>query len=65
MALHQVSKKRIGVNKDVETQRMRATNGTYTKVFRGNYRNSSEMKKSEKAQRFGGHNAKYLSLIHI
>lgn len=59
MARHQITKDRVGVNKEVKTTRGRGIDGKYTRLYKGNYKNSSEMPKSQKAQKFGTHTQKW------
>lgn len=49
-----VSANRKSRNDKVTTQRVRASNGTFAKVYRGNYSNSRAMKAAHQtASRFG------------
>lgn len=49
-----VSKNRVGINRDVQTKTVRGTDGKFTRAYKGNYRNSSEMRAAKQtASRFG------------
>lgn len=55
-----VSRDRVGINKDVRTRSIRGLRGRFTRAYRGNYRNSSEMRAAKKtASRFGSRNQQY------
>lgn len=55
-----VSKNRVGVNRNVRTRTVRASNGTFARVYAGNYRNSAEMRAAKQtASRFGTRNQRY------
>ena len=55
-----VSRDRDGINKDVRTRSIRGLRGRFTRAYRGNYRNSSEMRAAKKtASRFGSRNQQY------
>lgn len=50
-----------GENRDVKTQRVRGSNGKFTRVLVGNFRNSAEAKaaKAGKGSKFGTRRQKY------
>ena len=54
-----VSKERVGINKDIKTALGRGHDGKFARLYKGNYKNSTSMKKSEKAQKFGTRKQKY------
>lgn len=55
-----VSRDRVGINKDVRIRSIRGLRGRITRAYRGNYRNSSEMRAAKKtASRFGSRNQQY------
>lgn len=55
-----VSKNRVGINRDVRTRTVRGTNGQFARGYKGNYRNSSEMRAAKQtASRFGTRNQQY------
>ncbi|WP_276879427.1 hypothetical protein [Bacteroides heparinolyticus] len=55
-----VSKNRVGINRDVRTRTVRGTNGQFERGYKGNYRNSSEMRAAKQtASRFGTRNQRY------
>lgn len=55
-----VSKNRVGINRDVRTRTVRGTNGQFARGYRGNYRNSSEMRAAgQTASRFGTRSQRY------
>lgn len=55
-----VSANRIGINRDVRTITVRGTNGQFARGYKGNYRNSSEMRAAKQtASRFGTRNQRY------
>lgn len=55
-----VAKNRVGVNRNVRTRTVRGTNGQFARGYKGNYRNSSEMRAAKQtASRFGTRNQRY------
>lgn len=52
-----VSKNRVGINRNVRTISVRGTDGKFARGYKGNYRNSSEMRAAKKtASKFGTRN---------
>lgn len=55
-----VSANRVGINRDIRTRTVRGTNGQFARGYKGNYRNSSEMRAAKHtASRFGTRNQQY------
>lgn len=55
-----VSANRVGINRDVRTRSVRGLRGRFTIAYRGNYKNSSEMRAAKQtASRFGTRNQRY------
>lgn len=55
-----VSRNRVGINRDVRTRTVRGTNGQFARGYKGNYRNSTEMRAARQtASRFGTRNQRY------
>ena len=55
-----VSKNRVGINRNVRTVSVRGTAGKFARGYKGNYRNSSEMRAAKKtASKFGTRNQRY------
>ncbi|PXX23596.1 hypothetical protein [Hoylesella shahii] len=55
-----VSANRVGINRDVRTRSVRGLRGRFTRAYRGNYKNSSEMRAAKQtASRFGTRNQRY------
>ena len=55
-----VARDRVGVNRDVRTRSVRGLRGQFTRAYRGNYKNSSEMRAAKQtASRFGTRQQRY------
>lgn len=55
-----VSKSRVGINREIQTKTVRGTDGKFARAYKGNYRNSSEMRAAKQtASRFGTRNQQY------
>lgn len=55
-----VSKNRVGINREVRTKSVRDAGGKFTRAYKGNYRNSSEMRAAKQtASHFGTRNQRY------
>lgn len=55
-----VSKNRVGVNREIRTVSVRGTDGKFARGYKGNYRNSTEMRSAKQtASRFGTRKQRY------